>query len=336
MTPLRQLSKIHLVFGANASDYRISSMSDPAANHANSIGVEVTPSTLRAVEIGPSGDVLNSHSAPLIRGNEVLPQIVGFINELRSRFTPFDSLGVTFPGLIRKGDRRIVYSTYFPEYEDVDLLGELEKTTRLRVWIENDANSAGYGEYGLGAGRSCSSMFYATLGTGVGGAFIVDGIIWHGASGFAGEFGSLAIDEDGTRLEEVASATNIVRRTRHRFHQDSTSSLGKFQESDITVADVVRAAAGGDDFAHLMLQRTGRYVGTAIAGVINLLNVESVVIGGEITDADHTLLDAIVARARDLTFRPSFEATKIVAGELGNKAAAIGVALLSKKLKESS
>lgn len=179
-------------------------------------------------------------------------------------------------------------------------------------------------------------MFYATLGTGVGGAFIVDGIIWHGASGFAGEFGSLAIDEDGTRLEEVASATNIVRRTRHRFHQDSTSSLGKFQESDITVADVVRAAAGGDDFAHLMLQRTGRYVGTAIAGVINLLNVESVVIGGEITDADHTLLDAIVARARDLTFRPSFEATKIVAGELGNKAAAIGVALLSKKLKESS
>ncbi|HNU06738.1 MAG TPA: ROK family protein, partial [Pyrinomonadaceae bacterium] len=127
-------------------------MSDPAANHANSIGVEVTPSTLRAVEIGPSGDVLNSHSAPLIRGNEVLPQIVGFINELRSRFTPFDSLGVTFPGLIRKGDRRIVYSTYFPEYEDVDLLGELEKTTWFRVWIENDANSAGYGEYGFGAG----------------------------------------------------------------------------------------------------------------------------------------------------------------------------------------
>jgi glucokinase len=305
-------------------------MSDPSDNTENLIGVEVTPTILRAVSLDAIGTVKESHRASLIRGNDVIPQIVSFVNELRAGFGGFDRIGLTFPGLIRNVDRRVAFSTAFPEHHDVDLLGELESATRLSVHIENDANSAGYGEYMLGAGRGALNLFYATLGQGVGGALILDGKIWHGASGFAGEFGYLAIDEEGTRLEEVASATDIVRRTRQRFHQDSTSSLSTFSEEEITVADVVRAAQEGDDFAHLMLQRTGQYVGTAIAGVINLLNIERVVIGGEISDADHTMLDAIIARASELSFKPSFEATEIVSGKLGENAAAIGVALLSK------
>ncbi len=307
-------------------------MSEPVNNAENAVGVEVTPSTMRSVYIDSEGTLLSSHSIPLIRGDDVLPQIIGFINQLRSKYGSFERIGVTFPGLIRRSTRRVAFSTYFPEHQEIDLLGELEAATQLSVLIENDANSAGYGEFLLGAGVGSRNMFYVTLGTGVGGALILDGEIWHGESGFAGEFGYLSIDEDGTRLEEVASATNIVRRTRHRFHQDSTSSLGKFSEDEITVTDVVRAAKTGDDFAHLMLQRTGHYVGTAIAGVINLLNVERIVIGGEITDADQTLLDAIISRASELSFKPSFESTTIVPGKLGGNAAALGVALLSKKL----
>jgi glucokinase len=305
-------------------------MSDPSNISGNAIGVEVTSTVLRGVTVDPKGALSGHHAAGLVRGNDVLPQIVGFINELRTRFGGFDRIGVTFPGLIQRDSRSIAYSNDFPEFHDVDLLGELEKATRMSVLIENDANSAGYGEFRVGAGKGCRNLFYVTLGSGVGGALIIDGRIWHGESGFAGEFGFLSIDEDGTRLEDVASGTNIVRRTRHRFHQDSTSSLGRFSEDEITVADVVKAAHEGDDFAHLMLQRTGRYVGTAIAGVINLLDVERIVVGGEITDADHTLLDAIIVRARELSFRPTFDATSIVAGQLGDKAAAIGVALLSR------
>ncbi len=305
-------------------------MSEAVDNAEKLVGVEVTTSTLRAVCLGADRTVAATHSTTLIRGNDVLPQIVSFINELRSRFGDFERIGATFPGLIRRDSRRIAYSSDFPEFHDVDLLGELEKTTRLSVFIENDANSAGYGEFMLGAGRDCHNLFYVTLGSGVGGSLIFDGRIWHGISGFAGEFGYLAIDDDGTRLEEVASATNIVRRTKQRFHQDSTSSLGTFSEEEITVADVVAAAHEGDDFAQMMLTRTGRYVGTAIAGVINLLNVERVVIGGEIADADRTMIEAIVERARELSFKPSFEAVEIVPGNLGESAAAIGVALLSK------
>ena len=131
------------------------------------------------------------------------------------------------------------------------------------------------------------------------------------------------------KLEDVASNANIIRRTKDRFQQDGTSSLGKLDEDEIRIANVVREARDGDDFAHLMLDRTGIYVGTAIANVINLLNVERIVVGGQIMEADNIVLDSIIRRARELTFAPSFEATQIVSGNLGENAAAIGAALLS-------
>jgi glucokinase len=81
----------------------------------------------------------------------------------------------------------------------------------------------------------------------------------------------------------------------------------------------------------MMLGRTGYYVGTAIASVINLLNIECIVVGGEIMQAKKPVLNGIIARARDLSFAPSFESTRIVAGELGFNAAAVGAALISRE-----
>ncbi|HVE56686.1 MAG TPA: ROK family protein [Pyrinomonadaceae bacterium] len=307
-------------------------MSEAVLQTEKTVGVEVTTSAFKSVCLDAAGNLINSYTATMIRGDDTAPQLVAFIKELLVKYGDFDRIGITIPGLINRDTRRVAFSAAFPEHQEIDLLTELEKVTKLKILIENDANAAAFGEYMLGAGRGSRSMFYVTLGAGVGGAFIFDGKIWHGTSGFAGEFGYLAIDEDGTRLEEVASATNIIRRTRSRFHQDSTSSLGKMPEAEITVSDVVREARDGDDFAQLMLERTGGYVGTAIAGVINLLNIEKIVIGGEVMQAEDVVLGAIVERARQLSFKPSFQTTQIVVGELGSSATAIGVALLSKSL----
>ena len=178
-------------------------------------------------------------------------------------------------------------------------------------------------------GRGSRNMFYVTLGTGVGGAFILDGEIWRGAAGFAGEFGYVPINSEGMKLEEVASTANIIRRTRNRFHQDNTSSLNNLAEEAITLDDILAAARDEDDFAQMMLKRTGAYVGSAVASVINLLNVERIVVGGEIMNAEHLVLDAIIERAGELSFRPSFASTSIVEGSLGENAAAVGAALLA-------
>lgn len=307
-------------------------MSEAANITEKSVGIEITTSAFYSVCLDAVGKVVETHSAPMVRGDDTAPQLVAFIRILTEKYGAFDRLGITIPGLINRETRRVVYSKSFPEHQETDFLGELERATGLKILIENDANAAAYGEYILGAGRGSNSLFYAMLGAGIGGAFVFDGKVWHGTNGFAGEFGSLSIDEDGTRLEDVASATNIIRRTRSRFHQDSTSSLGVLPEAEITVSDVVREARDGDDFARLMLERTGNYVGTAIAGVVNLLNIEKIILGGAVMQAEEIVLEAIIERARQLSFKPSFDAAQIVVGELGARATAAGVALLSKSL----
>ena len=293
------------------------------------VGVEISNSIFKAVCLDLDGTVIDVNQISFDRSQLNLPQLADFINQLRNTFGDFNRIGIAVPGLVRQETRRVAFSTSIPEHSEIDLSSEIESATGLKVTIENDANAAAYGEFRFGAGSGSENMFYATLGTGVGGAFIFDGKIWRGASGFAGEFGYIAINSDGMKLEDVASTTNIVRRTRSRFHQDSTSSLSQMAEERITLGDIVREAKNNDDFAQMMLKRTGIYVGTAIAGVVNLLNIEKVVVGGEIMQAEHLVLNAIIERARELSFAPSFEKTQIVEGELGENAAAIGAALLA-------
>jgi len=304
-------------------------MSESNLNTEKLFGVEVSRSAFKAVCFDHSGNITDSLRYKIDKSNLTFPQLVNFFDEAKNRFGAIEKVGVAVPGLVHHETKRIAYSTYIPEHETIDFTSKLEAATNLKITIENDANAAAYGEYKLGAGRGSRDMFFITLGTGVGGALIFDGKIWRGASGFAGEFGQIAINSEGMKLEDVASNVNIVRRTKNRFHQDSTSSLGKLDEDEIRIASVVREAKEGDDFARLMLERTGIYVGTAIAGVINLLNIERIVISGQIMEAENIVLGAIMRRARELTFAPSFEATEIIGGKLGENAAAVGAGFLS-------
>ncbi len=293
------------------------------------VGIEVGTSGIKAVCLKGDGTLADSLEKSGDLAGETATHLGKFIRDLKAKFGAFEKVGIAFPGLVNRETSRIAYSTHNPEHAEIDLHLEIEKAAGVKLHIENDANAAAYGEYRLGAGRGSKNMFYVTLGAGVGGAVIFDNKLWHGDSGFAGEFGYVAINSEGMRLEELASGKGIVKRTKGRFHQDPTSSLNKIGEDNITIEDLVREAKREDDFAQLMLERTGFYVGTAIAGVINLLNIERIVIGGEIMEAGRFVLDPIISRARELSFAPSFETVKIVKGGLGKNAAAIGVALLS-------
>lgn len=295
---------------------------------AKFVGIEVSVASMTGVR-HDGGDVFDSETRPFDPAAGTLEQLGEFISTLKQKFGVFDRIGIAVPGLIHRESGKVAYSAHIPEHSAMDLAGEIEKLTGVSAIVENDANAAAYGELRLGAGRGSSNLFYATLGVGVGGALILDNKIWRGVSGFAGEFGNVAINSDGMRLEDVASAANIVRRTRTRFNRDSTSSLNKLAEEQISIHTIVDAAERGDDFASLMLERTGNYVGTAIATVINLLNIEKIVIGGEIMHAGHLVLDAVVRRARELSFGPSFADAEIVEGELGENAAAVGAALIA-------
>ncbi len=304
-------------------------MVDSPNQSKNRVGIEITATALIGVVISENDAILSTISVAVPDEESTLPQLIGLVGQFKNEFAGFDRIGIAVPGLVDRATGRVALSANIPKHTEVDLVRSIKAAINMDVVIENDANAAAYGEYCCGAGRGSQNLFYATLGEGVGGAFIFGGKIWRGASGFAGEFGHVPINSEGTRLEDVASAANIIRRTRSRFHQDSTSSLGKLNEKEIRLEDIIMAASGEDGFAEMMLERTGIYVGTAVASVINLLNIEKIVVGGEIMQAKHLVLDAIVERAEELSFEPSFASTSIVAGELGADAAAVGAAFIS-------
>lgn len=305
-------------------------MTESNNNAGVMIGVELSGAVLRGALLSAGGEQIDTVESFISNEKDTASQLSEFINNFKTRAAGASSIGIAVPGLLDLKTGRVALSKHSPEHESVDLAQEIFQGTGLKARLENDANAAAYAEFKLGAGRGAEDMFYVTLGKGVGGAIILNGKLRRGASGFAGEFGYVAINSEGLRVEDMASAENIVRRTKDRLYQDHTTSLQKIGEEKLTVADIVAAANAGDDFAIMMLERTGMFVGTGIAGVINLLNIERIVIGGEVmAAAGDPVLKGITERAKTLSFAPGFEETKIVAGELGVNASAIGAALLS-------
>ncbi len=289
--------------------------------------------------VSADGRILERREAALDRDN-VAAQVSQIATALRDASRAgVAALGVGVPGLVNPETGRIIISSDLPSVVRGDIQNELARASGLAVSIENDANAAAYGEYIAGAGSGSRNLFFVTIGAGIGGALILNGKLWYGASGFAGEFGHITIDPEGNEctcgntgcLETVASAPNIVRRTHDRLYRDGTSSLSRLSmNKDFTAADIAREALGGDDFALLMIERTGRYIGTAVATVINLLSVERIVLGGGVMEAGDLILNPIIREAGRRSFQPCFEATQIVAASLGSDAVSIGAAMLAR------
>jgi glucokinase len=309
----------------------------PAPSESLFAGIEVAPGLMRAVVVSSDGEVVTRREAAHQPEN-LTSEVAAIVSALREA-GEIKCVGVAIPGLVNRETDRVLISTELPSVARADFHSELMKVTGVRFELENDANAAAYGEHKAGAGRDARDLFYIHIGDAVGGAIIIDGKLWTGASGCAGEVGHTTINTDGIQcecgnvgcLETVASAPNIVRRARERLDRDSTSSLSRLAASeDITAADIAHEATNGDDFAIMMIERTGKFIGTAVAGIINLLSLERIVLGGAVMEAGDLILKPIIKEAGKRSFQPCFESTKIVAGELGADAVAIGAALLAR------
>jgi len=317
-------------------------MADSPLSIQHFIGVDLSGPTMRATVVRQDGGVIERRDAPLDR-DRVVEQVAQVVSALRDTAPKIAAVGVAIPGLVNRQMDRVVASTNLPSTVRDDLHSELMKATGLRFELENDANAAAYGEYKSVAG--CRDMFYMSIGEGIGGAIILDGKLWTGASGLAGEVGHITIDTEGIEcvcgntgcLETVASGPNIVRRAKERLDRDSTSSLSKLAvNAEFTADDVAREATNGDDFSLMMIERTGKYIGTGVASVINLLNIERIVLGGGVMEAGELILNPIIQEAQRRAFQPCFEATQIVAGTLGKDASAIGAAMLARDAQSVS
>ena len=299
--------------------------------------MHISGQTLQAALVDASGQIIQRREDTLSPEN-IIEQAAFVVRELSANRGEISALGFAIPGLVNRQTDVVIMSRDLPASVREGLHSELGRATGLRVELENDANAAAYGEFKVGAGKESRDIFYMMIGNGIGGAIILDGKLWTGSSGFAGEVGHITIDAEGLEcicgntgcLETVASAPSIVRRARERLNRDSTSSLSRLGlTKDFTADDVAHEANEGDDFALMMIERTGKYIGTGVANVINLLNIERIVLGGGVMDAGQLILNPIIQEAKRRAFQPSFEATEIVAAKLGRDGITIGAAMLA-------
>lgn len=247
-------------------------------------------------------------------------------------------IGAGVPGLADV-DAGVVLFAPNLGWQDVPLAALLRAHRPVPVYLDNDANAAALGEQWVGAGRGVKDMILLTLGTGVGGGLIFDSRIYQGAAGYAGEIGHMAMSQDGPLcgcgrrgcLETYASATAVIREAREaieRGEETTIKALADASPKGLEARTVFRAAAQGDAVAQRIVDQLVRYLGIAIANLVNLLNPEMVVIGGGVAAAGDQLLMPLRAEVHGRALSGPAHSAAIIGAQLGNDAGIIGASSL--------
>jgi glucokinase len=243
--------------------------------------------------------------------------------------------GVDCAGLI-DGERGFLHvSPNLSGWENVPLRDIFERELGVPAIVENDANAAAYGEWAMGAGRGLRNFVCLTLGTGVGGGVVINGALYRGSTGFAGEIGHTVISAEGPPcacgnrgcLEALIGAKAIVERALGML-RSSGGSRSAWGDSP-TVETLSRAAAAGDAVARAAFEETGRWLGIALANVVHILAPEAIAIGGGVAGAGDLILEPARATMRGCVMDATMASARIVPAELGNRASVIGVSLLA-------
>ena len=212
----------------------------------------------------------------------------------------------------------------------------VEEKFGLPVLLDNDANAAAIGEHLYGAGRGVRDMFYLIVHRGIGGGAIVDGVLYRGSHGGAGAIGHTVVDIEGPRcgcgrygcLEAFAGRTAIARRASRTLKLAGGEKLGGHEADEVTAEAVIEAALAGEPVAGKVIEETGEYLGLGIAGAINMLDPELVVMGGSTMAAGDLILEPATRVARRRALPGLADRVHIVLGELGEDAGAVGAASL--------
>jgi glucokinase len=218
----------------------------------------------------------------------------------------------------------IVRSPNFPrQFKQVALSKELSKHFKLPVLVDNDANCFAIGEAVYGAGKKLSHVVGLTLGTGIGGGIVIDGKVYRGKHGSAGELGHMTIRDGGItcscgqhgHLEAYASGTVI------------TSHYRAFTRETRTASEIISLAAKRNEAASQVIAVARQALAVGFASIINTLNPDIIVIGGGLGSARSYVAPAITA-AKKLVVYPELARTPIVHAQLGDTAALLGAAAL--------
>jgi len=285
------------------------------------LGIDLGGTAIKLGRFGQDGTCLQSLSVATPQPATPEAVVEGMVEAIM-QFDPAQqsiAIGIGTPGPVDATGRIARVAINLKQWHDVPLADWLEAKTGRPTILANDANCAGLGEAWLGAGRQFRNLILLTLGTGVGGAIVLDGKLFTGHQGAAGELGLITLNPDGPEcnsgnrgsLEQYVSVGAIRRRT------------------GLEPAQLGALAKAGDSTALTFWQGYGKDLGAGLASLIYILTPEAIVIGGGLSASAEFFFPAVQAEIESRVLPSSRAGLQLLSAELGNQAGMVGAAKLA-------
>jgi glucokinase-like ROK family protein len=243
------------------------------------------------------------------------------------------AVGLGVPGPIQAEAGMVIAPPIMPGWDRFPIRSTLEKQLGCPVTLNNDAELGAVGEWAYGAARSARNLAYIKVATGVGAGLLLDGHIYRGATGSAGEIGHLTVDLNGDLctcgnrgcLETIASGPAIARRAQQAIQAGRQTLLGLQADGrPVTAEDVAAAASRGDLVAQQIIAEAGAQLGVAIAGLVNLINPNMVVVSGGVAEIGDLFLEPVRREVHRRSLPASAHTAQITTALLGRRSVVLG------------
>ncbi|CAN5614666.1 ROK family glucokinase [soil metagenome] len=307
------------------------------------IGVDVGGTKVLAGEVAPDGTILRTATRRTpgrrVSVTAVEDALTDAVQAVAGDRTP-DGIGLAAAGFVDAERERVMFAPHLP-WAGQPVRRRLAERWGVPVALDNDANCAALAESELGAAHQVSSAVVITMGTGIGGALLLDGHLLRGSQGMAGEFGHMQVVPDGRACEcghcgcweQYSSGNALVRFARDRVGVEPTvlTELCQGRPDQLTGPMVTAAAEDGDLVARQAFASVGEWLGVGLAGLVAAFDPEVVVVGGGVSAAGDRLLDpARTALARALVGGERRRVPPVRVARLGPEAGLVGAAILSR------
>lgn len=304
--------------------------------------IDLGGTNVRAIVAGLDGKVCGDRIQPSRAAEGLESTLASMLEALQAAAseasTPvgdLSGLGICSAGWVDSEKGIVPAAPQLPGWRNVPLTKVMQERTGVRAWLENDANAAALGEHVFGAGQGVRHLVYITVSTGIGGGIIADGKLYGGAKGSAGEIGHTVIDPAGPLcgcgnygcLESLASGTAIARRGEEAAARGESPKLAALKEKGeaITAEAMAAAAISGDAASREIFAEAGRFLGVALANLVNLLSPELILIGGGVAREPALFLPQAEDTMRALALGEPLKHVRLALAELGDLAGPLGM-----------
>jgi len=276
-------------------------------------------------------DVSQGAEICLSKVDELLHQLLSKVN---LDLEDICAVGVGVPGPVVEQAGGVIAPPIMPGWDHFPIRDHLTALWSCPVALNNDAELGALGEWAYGAGRGEDHLLYIKVGYGVGAGLLIDGQVYRGATGSAGEIGHITVDDRGPVctcgnvgcLEALAGGRAIAERAKQTiWNANQRTQLSLTSSVDgITAVDVAAAAEKGDLVAQAIITEAGEYLGVAIANLINIVNPGMVIVGGGVARMGDLFLEPIRSSVRKRSLEAAVENLRITAAMLGRRSTSMG------------